>query len=389
MYHLTILCPPGSETFLLQELAATNYPYQITKQAKGRIEVSTPEFSMIYAINYSSRVAIRVLLHLATFDASSKDRFYQSAIAWPAENYLGPTLTFAIDAHLPKPTKTFTNSLYAAQLLKDVFCDRLQSKEIERPTVQVRDPDQQFHLYISQDRAIFSYDTSGSPLFKRGYRRAPNQVWLQEHLAAYLLLLSGLKSPSGSSSAEFKTFCDPCCGSGTFLLEAASILTRTPPGYFRKRWGFFHLPEYNEKTWNAVTAKYNAQIIPLQPDQIIGLDIDPKAIVDAQAAIQDTPWINGIYLYTMPFQHFPRSHQFDFIVADPPYGKRCKEDNLKKLHFDLYDFISAHTRPSAVACSGIITGYQEIYPSMERRCSSTVELLHGGELTRFFLLKPL
>ena len=59
-------------------------------------------------------------------------------------------------------------------------------------------------------------NTSGSPLFKRGYRTKIHAAGLNESLAAGLVLLSNWKSNT--------PFYDIMCGSGTIPIEALSCL---------------------------------------------------------------------------------------------------------------------------------------------------------------------
>jgi putative N6-adenine-specific DNA methylase len=66
--------------------------------------------------------------------------------------------------------------------------------------------------------------------------------------------------------------CDPFCGSGTFLAEAAMMITNTPPGYQRSKWTFFHLPEFSIADWEALKQQENKQILSLPENSIFGAD---------------------------------------------------------------------------------------------------------------------
>src|SRR5262249_15308890 len=139
------------------------------------------------------------------------------------------------------------NSLFAAQVAKDAICDRMRKETGGRPSVQIQHPDVQLNLFIQQQYGLISLDTSKEPLHKRGYRLEAVEAPLQETLAAAILRLARY-------SKEL-IFLDPCCGSGTFLIEAALIATQTPPGYLRKEWGFMRHPEYDSSEWLKVRNK--------------------------------------------------------------------------------------------------------------------------------------
>src|SRR6202011_5921020 len=102
--------------------------------------------------------------------------------------YLKPGWSFAIDANVHH--RELRNSLFAAQVVKDAICDQMRQRTGRRPSVQVQHPDIQIHLFIQQQNAIISFDTSGEPLHKRGYRQETVEAPIQETLAAAILRLA-------------------------------------------------------------------------------------------------------------------------------------------------------------------------------------------------------
>ena len=55
-----------------------------------------------------------------------------------------------------------------------------------RPSIDKRAPDVRVHAYLTERDATIYLDTSGEPLFKRGYRRDTDEAPLRENLAAGL-----------------------------------------------------------------------------------------------------------------------------------------------------------------------------------------------------------
>jgi putative N6-adenine-specific DNA methylase len=188
-----------------------------------------------------------------------------------------------VDAVAEK-SKELNNTLFISQKTKDAIVDKISSESGGlRPNVELRSPDVIVNVHIAESIGTVSLDTSGEPLFHRGYRTACGEAPLHETLAAAILLFANFdenakrflekeERHSNSSQTHPLVVCDPFCGSGTFLTEAAMIMTNTPSGYKRKKWGFFHLPEFSSKDWEEVKRRENERIIPLKENVLFGAD---------------------------------------------------------------------------------------------------------------------
>ena len=98
-----------------------------------------------------------------------------------------------------------------------------------RPSVDTRRPDLPIALFVGPDHATLYADTSGDPLFKRGWREDTGEAPLKETLAAAMLAAAGWQG-----RAEDGAFLDPCCGAGTIAIEAAQIACAIAPGGQRR-----------------------------------------------------------------------------------------------------------------------------------------------------------
>src|SRR6185312_16921167 len=114
---------------------------------------------------------------------------------------------------------------FATLRIKDAICDRFRDECGIRPSVDKRAPDVRVHAHLTERDATIYLDTSGEPLFKRGYRRDADDAPLRENLAAGLLALAKW-SPS-------QPLLDPMCGGGTIATEAAQIAAQRAPGLSR------------------------------------------------------------------------------------------------------------------------------------------------------------
>ncbi len=356
-------CGQGLEEILLKELNKLGFDDATT--GYGGVYVNLKGFDEIYKINYCSRVASRVLLPLKKFNCLHKDSIYQNGMKINWSELIPKGKTFAIDGNVSHPG--IKNSLYAIQVLKDAICDSIRDKRGNRPDVDIKEPDVQINLFVHQRKGVISFDTSGVPLYKRGYRLETVNAPLQETLAAAILL---------TSPWEFPLF-DPCCGSGTFLIEAALIATNTPPGYIRQKWGFMLHPQFDTLAWLRVKNSADDHRIALAPGLINGCDIDIHAVNAAKANLKASGFDKAIKVTHTDFKDFEPSPHPKTIVANPPYGVRLQDkENLAELYRELGHFMK---RKSDKPAKGfILTGSPELSKEVGLAAKRRHKLFNGG-----------
>jgi putative N6-adenine-specific DNA methylase len=301
----------------------------------------------IYKINYTSRLISRVLAPLVSFPCRSTDYLYQKATKIHWEDFCSLEKSFSISASVAN--SRITNSLYASQCLKDGIADYFRKKYGKRPDVQVVNPDVRFNLHIEKDMAVISLDTSGESLHKRGYRLLAGEAPMQETLAAAIIKISQWDGQN--------TLYDPMCGSGTILCEALMHYCRIPSQKLRKKFGFFNLPEFNQKEWNKVKEDCDKKIRPLPKNIISGSDKSPEAIKVAKKNLAHLPYSDSVELSTKPFQQI-NNFENGTLITNPPYGMRLGESSeVQALYKELGDFLKTK-------CSGtsafIYTGNPEL-----------------------------
>jgi len=234
---------------------------------------------------------------------------------------------------------------FATLRIKDAIVDRLREKTGERPNIDTANPDVRVQTHLTNNQATIYLDTSGEPLFKRGWREEKGEAPLKENLAAGILALT----PWQSNQALY----DPMCGSGTFLIEAAQTALHIPPGAIRAHlfkeknlsastkasawkqsveisgFGFTRLKPFNtsleKKNWAGlcdISKKEMADFADL-PIAISGSDINEKMITICKANWQRA------YLPSLPVVRQvdaiavkPASDQGGVMVFNPPYGER-------------------------------------------------------------------
>lgn len=321
----------------------------------------------MYAINYCSRMAQRVLFPLKTFTASNRKELYDVVAQINWSSYLNISDTFAIDSHVAN-SKGFDNSFFAALVVKDAICDQFREKtKGQRPSVQTLDPSLQLHLHIFKDSATLSLDTSGAPLYRRGYRIGKAKAPLQETLAAALLTL-------GNFSAK-DVLCDPFCGSGTILIEALLMATNTPPGFLRKSWGFERLPEHNVALWNSFKQKKQQEIRPPK-SELIGIEKDKKIFHEAVKNIQYLKREKDIRIINSDFADVRLQTRPTLFVTNPPYGKRVGEvEALKDTYEELGQFMQKFGAPKSRGV--VLTSQLDLIRAMRLRYLEKIPLDNG------------
>ena len=175
----------------------------------------------VYFLNLYIRCAISILVEIEHFFIKSEDDLYKKAAGIYWNEIFSANKTFAIKGAVF--STIFKNTHYPFLVLKDAIVDCFRETQNERPNIDLKKPQVLFDLYIKENEVTISVNTSGLPLFQRGYREEVGEAPLNEVVAASLIRQSGWDRTT--------TFMDPFCGSGTILIEAAFLATGSS-GFF-------------------------------------------------------------------------------------------------------------------------------------------------------------
>src|SRR5665647_1666127 len=158
----------GLEEVLASELTALGAE---NVQVLNRAVVAEGSKSMLYKVNYNSRVALSVLLPVAEFSISNQKDLYNSVVSFDWDQYLDTDKTYAVTAVVT--SKHFAHSGYAGLVVKDAVADFFRHLTRRRPSVDQKSPDLLINLHISNERVTISLDSTVIPRYRRGYRREP------------------------------------------------------------------------------------------------------------------------------------------------------------------------------------------------------------------------
>ena len=157
---------------------------------------------LMYKANIELRTALKILKHLKTFKAKTEKEFYNniSRIKW--HQIFDISKTFSVSSTIN--SQYFTHSNYVSLITKDAIVDQFRKKYNTRPSINLKNPDLNIHIHISDKKCNVSLNSSGSSLHKRGYRSKVFTAPMNEVLAAGIVLLSNWNVN--------QKFINPMCG---------------------------------------------------------------------------------------------------------------------------------------------------------------------------------
>nr|WP_326529947.1 class I SAM-dependent RNA methyltransferase [Rhodoferax sp.] len=271
-------------------------------------------------LNLHSRLAQRVLVQLSYTDYRNEQDLYRAAsdVAW--EVWFTPKQSIKVEVtaqHSP------LNSLnFAALKIKDAVCDRFRDKAHGvRPDVNTQWPDVRIYAHLTTDTCSLYIDTSGEPLFKRGWREDKGEAPLKETLAAAMIAACGW----AEGDDDLLPLYDPCCGSGTIAIEAAQIACNIAPGSLR-RFAFEKYVPFQPHVWAAIKQDAADAVVKPEPGQkalIYGSDVSHRMVDFAQrnaerAGVADVVEFRG----GDALQRMPPTDIAGVMLLNPPYGER-------------------------------------------------------------------
>ena len=261
-----------------------------------------------YRANLWSRVASRILWRIAEFDYRNEQDLYARVrdIDWPRYFPVERTLRVNVTAQ-KSPLKSLE---FATLRIKDAVCDRFRDALGKRPSVDRASPDVRVHAFLEAAHATLYLDTSGEPLFKRGWRAGAADAPLRENLAAGIIMLTDWKPE--------EPLLDPMCGGGTLLVEAAAVARGRAPGA-KRRFAFEKLAAFDSALWERV--KHESHGSERSPS-LHGSDTDPKALNAARRNLAEAGIERWVKLERADALERAAPAASGVMVMNPPYGER-------------------------------------------------------------------
>lgn len=367
-------CPKGLEGLLNTELHQLGA--EDVRETVAGVYFSG-DISMAYRACLWSRLANKILLPMASFEAESQEALYDGVRELRWEEHLRPNGSLLVD--FIGTNDAIRNTQFGALKVKDAIVDCLRDFSGERPSIAKRDPDLRVNVRLARNKAIVSIDLSGDSLHRRGYRVKQGSAPMKENLAAGILIRAGWPEIAAQGGALL----DPMCGSGTLLVEAALIAADIAPGLLRGSFGFERWLNHRNDIWlelrEEAFARKNAGLAKENLPEIRGYDADVKVIRAAEENIVSAELDHWLRVSRKELKDFVKpthkAMEFGLVISNPPYGERLGEIESLKL---LYAHLGERLRNEFKGWrAGVFTGNPDLGKQMGLRADKKYKFFNG------------
>lgn len=318
------VCPRGLESLLATELSRAGAS-AVHAVAGGA--AFSGDWRCCYRANLESRIATRILWRLARAPYQREDDIYRLAFDRPWHRHFSPDATLRVDVTAIKsPLRSLD---FITLRVKDAICDRFRAEHGRRPNVDTRAPDVRVQAFLTATEVTLYIDTSGAPLYKRGFKRAAVEAPLKENLAAGILMLTDWHHE--------EPMLDPMCGSGSFLIEAAQMALRIAPGAGRG-FGFQKLANFDDLVWRSLLREADERRRSPGRLEIYGSDLRGEQLKRARQNLDAAGLAESVPLKQANLLDLTPPLENGVMVANPPYGARLGDkEALKALYPQIGD----------------------------------------------------
>ena len=323
-FNLIATAAAGLEAVVGREVRELGYDCQVEN---GRVRFQG-DVRAIIETNLWLRAADRIKIIVGTFPAKTFEELFQGVFALDWENYLPLGARFPISK--AKCVKSKLHNEPSVQAIsKKAVVKKLQRHYARPEGVPLMEIGPEFKIEVSilKDVATVMIDTTGSSLFKRGYRTEKGGAPIKENMAAAILQLSNWYPD--------KPLIDPTCGSGTFCIEAVMIARKMAPG-LRRSFAFEEWNWISDRLIQEVRTEAAKKVDRELELDIMGCDIDARMVEIAKANAQAAGVAGDITFKQMRVQDLRSDKINGVIISNPPYGERLSDDaGVTKLYAEM------------------------------------------------------
>ena len=323
-FNLIATVAAGLEAVVGREVRELGYDCQVEN---GRVRFQG-DAKAIIETNLWLRAADRIKIIVGTFPAKTFEELFQGVFALDWENYLPLGARFPISK--AKCVKSKLHNEPSVQAISKKAVVKKLQKHYARPEgvpLMENGPEFKIEVSILKDIATVMIDTTGSSLFKRGYRTEKGGAPIKENMAAAILQLSNWYPD--------KPLIDPTCGSGTFCIEAVMIARKMAPG-LRRSFAFEEWNWISDRLIQEVRTEAAKKVDRELELDIMGCDIDARMVEIAKANAQVAGVAGDITFKQMRVQDLRSDKINGVIISNPPYGERLSDDaGVTKLYAEM------------------------------------------------------
>lgn len=316
-YTFCVPCLLGTEGLTADELRYGGFAG--VRAENGRVYFEGP-LSQAARANIRLRCGERVLLRLASFQALSFDDLFEGVKGLDWQDYL------PADAAFPVTGYCVDSQLHSVpdcqRIVKKAVVERLKAAYgiswFEETGVKY-----QIRFALMNDRAEIYLDTTGAPLYKRGYRLATQQAPLRETLAASLVKLARYRGR--------EELIDPFCGSGTIAIEAAMACCQIAPGARRSFDG--EAWQFEDGLWSRqreeAQSEEKIQKLPVSASDISAEAVELARQNARRAGVEDCIGFRRADALGLPY-----TGRRGTLICNPPYGRRLLDQEQARRIYD-------------------------------------------------------
>jgi len=265
-----------------------------------------------YEVNLRSRVASRLLMPVLDYKASSEQQIVHGLKKHKFSKYIPQGGSFSLRVKIQR-NANYKDQRFVMNEIRVGLLNQFAEEGRDDISVSTDHPDLEIFVGVHGVQFSYSLNLSGEPLSNRGYRLEGERAPLRESLAAGLLRLADWKRD--------EPLVDFFCGSGTFLIEAATQ-KELNTAFFKRRFAFENWANFDKEAFDAVTAKLQA---PDDKPQIYGFDQDPRSIQSVSTNLKELRLHDRIQIkqvalkdLDMDKMNIPKG----VVILNPPYGER-------------------------------------------------------------------
>ncbi|CAG5400858.1 N-6 adenine-specific DNA methylase [Streptococcus pneumoniae] len=323
-FNLIATVAAGLEAVVGREVRELGYDCQVEN---GRVRFQG-DVRTIIETNLWLRAADRIKIIVGTFPAKTFEELFQGVFALDWENYLPLGARFPISK--AKCVKSKLHNEPSVQAISKKAVVKKLQKHYARPEgvpLMENGPEFKIEVSILKDVATVMIDTTGSSLFKRGYRTEKGGAPIKENMAPAILQLSNWYPD--------KPLIDPTCGSGTFCIESVMIARKMAPG-LRRSFAFEEWNWISDRLIQEVRTEAAKKVERELELDIMGCDIDARMVEIAKANAQAAGVAGDITFKQMRVQDLRSDKINGVIISNPPYGERLSDDaGVTKLYAEM------------------------------------------------------
>ena len=320
-HEFVATCLFGLEKFVGEEIEALGYERIDTMD--GRVTFKG-DVTAIARCNMWLRCAERVYIKLGSFRAETFTELFDGTRALPWEEWIGRDDAFPVKGHSVR--SALTSIPDCQSIVKKAVVDRLSS-EYGISWFCEEGSKYRVEFFIMNDVATLMIDTSGAPLYKRGYRTETGGAPLRETLACAVAKVSRPR--------EGILFWDPFCGSGTIPIEAALMMTNTAPGLNRE-FAAEDFYDIDPRVWKEARDEAKSLIKTDTAFEAYASDIDPKMIEITRQNLKRSGMDGHVKTFVKDALTVGKGGMKGSIICNPPYGERLLNPfRARKLYADM------------------------------------------------------